>query len=58
MFDETEKGKLVEGFKEKGDIVKVTNKKNNLCSSVLNGYGRGKIAFVKAIEKDVAVIKM
>lgn len=31
---------------------------NDLCSSTLNGYEQGKTAFVKAADKNVAVIEV
>lgn len=39
-------------------MVITAGKENDLYSSVLNGYMWGKISFVKARKKDVAVIKM
>lgn len=32
--------------------------KNDLCSGILNGCGQGKITFVKATKKDVAVSEL
>lgn len=39
-------------------MVKVRGQKNNLCNSILNVYEQRKTAFVKAREKDVAVIEL
>ncbi|KAH1170454.1 hypothetical protein KIL84_001439 [Mauremys mutica] len=54
MFDAIQKGEPVEECKEMGDVVKATGQKNDLFSSILNGYEWDKIPFAKTREKDVA----
>lgn len=58
MLDGREKKALVEGCKERGDVLKVIRWGNDHCSSILNGYKQGKMGFVKAREEHVLVIEM
>lgn len=58
MFAMMKERESVEECKEKGNMVKAMSWEYYFCSSILNRYERGKIAFVKAREKVVAIIKM
>lgn len=54
------KGQPANGCTEMGDMLKMMRDGggvlgNDVCSTILNGYGQDKIAFFIAREKDVAV---
>lgn len=58
MLDVIMKSEPVEGCKRRGYMVKATGVESDIFPSILRGHKWGKIAFLKAREKDVVLIEM